>query len=156
MSVMTGQGVRFFIGPANEVADNASDYNALSYTEVGEVRDLGEYGDQWDNTTFTALNDSRVRKIKTVKNAGDPALAVGMDGGDAGQAALLTAFDSTSDYAVKIEFNDASEGSPSEPTKHFFRAKIMSKRVAGISNTDVIIRNVQLAINSDLIEVANV
>ena len=45
MTVRTAAGARFFIGPANETADELADYPGLAYTEVGEVEDLGEFGD---------------------------------------------------------------------------------------------------------------
>lgn len=156
MTVRTAAGARFYIGPANETADELADYTGLAYTEVGEVEDLGEFGDAWNQTTFTALSDSRVRKYKTTRDAGDANMVIGFDSGDAGQTALVAALDSKSDYAFKIVLDDGSEGSPSQGTTWYFRAKIMSNRRNVGTNDNVVRRNVTVAINSDIIEVAAV
>lgn len=156
MTVRTAAGSRLFIGPANEVADTQEEFEALSpYVEVGEIEDLGEIGDTAGEVTFTELGNRRVRKLKGSFNAGSLNLVVGYDAGDAGQAAMLAAFPSDSDYAFKITLNDAvDEDSDATPTTIFFRAKVMSKplRIGAVEN--VVRRAFTLGINSEVIEVA--
>lgn len=151
MAVQTGQGARFYIGPANEVADELAEFEGLAYTEVGEVQNIGEFGKNWNQTTFVSLGDSIVRKFKTTKDNGSPQVTVGFDSGDAGQQAVETAVDSRSDYAIKITLNDAGTSSPANPTTWYFRAKVMSNNIAGISTEDIVLSNVNLGINSDVI-----
>jgi hypothetical protein len=155
MGVGTNAGSRLFIGPANNVADDVAEFEAATpYVEVGEVEDLGEFGDQVASQTFTAVGNRRVRKLKTTFDAGEMALVLGMDSGDAGQAALVAALDSDDDFAIKITINDEDESdSDAEPTTFYFRAKVMSNR-RQLGRVDNIRRRaVTLAINSEIIEV---
>lgn len=155
MTVPTSSGARLFIGPANDSASVLGDYTALSWTLVGEVEDLGEFGDAWNSATFAALADSRVRKFKTTRNAGTMEMVLGFDASDSGQTALVAALDSKRDYAFKIDLDDEPVDSPANPTTWYFRAKVMSnRRRVGNSETGAVRRAVTLEINSAVIEVA--
>lgn len=158
MSVQTAAGSRIFIGPAvtEAEADSVGEFQALSYTEIGEVENLGAFGDTAGQTTFAALGDRRVRKFKTSYDAGNVEMTVGFDAGDAGQDALVAAFTSDSDFAIKVMANDGSEGSPSEPSTFYFRAKVMSKPITIGTVDNVVRRSFTLAINSEVFEVAPV
>lgn len=156
MAVQTAAGSKIFIGPANTTADSQADYEALAYTLVGEVENIGEFGDTFNEITFTSISDRRVRKFKGSKNAGTLSLVVGRDLTDAGQSAMKTARDSDSEYAVMVQQNDVVSGSPSNPTTYFFRALVMGFTV-DIGEVESIIRaNASLGINSDVIEVSAV
>ncbi|EPM82047.1 hypothetical protein A260_28286, partial [Pseudomonas syringae pv. actinidiae ICMP 19068] len=69
-------------------ADTEADYKQDVYVDVGEIEDLGEFGDTFSSVTFTSLKDGRVRKYKGTADAGDMTLTVGLDNGDAGQKAV--------------------------------------------------------------------
>lgn len=158
MSIQTAAGSRIFIGPAvtEAEADTLGEFQGLVYTEIGEVENLGEFGDTAGQTTFTALNNRRARKFKTSYDAGNVELTVGFDAGDAGQDALVAAFTSDSDFALKVMANDGSEGSPSQPSTFYFRAKVMSKPVNIGTVDNVVRRRFTLAVNSEVFEVAPV
>lgn len=155
MSVKTAAGSKLYLGSEDpdESVDSQAEFEADSYQLVGEVEDLGEFGDAWNSTDFTALADSRVRRFKTTRDAGEMQVVLGFDAADAGQSALVTAVDSKNDYAFKLTLDDEGSGSPSNPTTFYFRAKVMSNRVVGGSNDNVIRRNVTLAINSAIIQI---
>lgn len=134
-------------------ASNQSEFEADSYVEVGEVEDLGEFGDEAEEITFTALSDRRTRKFKGAFNAGTLAVVAGSDSADVGQDAMIAAFASDSDYNFRVVLNDAlTEGGT--PTTMYFRGKVMSKRrnVGNVSN--VVRQTFAVGINSDIIEVA--
>jgi hypothetical protein len=158
MAVNTAQGSKLYIGSedANDSVDTQAEYEAQSWTEIGEVEDIGEFGDQWNTTEFAALADGRVRRFKTTKDAGTLNLVVGFSSGNAGQAAVKAAFASKNNYTVKITLNDAGTGSPSSPTTFYFRAQVLGDRLVVGKNDNVVRKNIPLAINSDLIEVAAV
>ena len=69
MAVNTAAGSTFAIGPQGTYAstvdwtDTESNiidaFEALVWTEVGEVEDLGEFGDEASEITFTALANDR-------------------------------------------------------------------------------------------------
>lgn len=70
MPVTTAAGTRIYIGPrltADLPKDSAASKTllvGLTYTEIGEVENIGDYGDEVGDVTFAALGDSRTRHLK--------------------------------------------------------------------------------------------
>jgi hypothetical protein len=152
----TAAGCRFSLG-GKTGADTEADYKKDTYVEVGEIEDLGEFGDTFSSVTFTSLKDGRVRKYKGTADAGDLTLTVGLDNGDVGQRAIKVAHkDRTKgDYNIKITLND---GDPSAtpavlPTTFYMRGKVMNNTVAPGAADNVVRRNITIGINSDIIEI---
>lgn len=148
MAINTAAGSRIFIGPVT-TADDVTAYAALPWDEIGEVEDLGEFGDQSNSVTFTALANARVRKMKGTKDAGDLTLTVGFDAGDAGQLALIAAEADSSpdDYGIKVQLNDSA----TTPTVAYFRGKVMSYRLQPGNADNVVRASVSIGINSAVI-----
>lgn len=147
MPVNTAAGATLSIGTKTPATDAAS-YEADTFVEVGEIENLGEFGDQVSAATFTALADRRVRKLKGTYDAGDLALVIGFDSDDAGQTALNDALkDSGSeDYNFKVELEDGDI--------FYFAGKVMSRRIATGGADDIVKANVSIAINTEVVEVA--
>ena len=152
MGVDTAAGARYFIG-TTVPCTTAEQYEADSWIEVGEVEDLGEFGDESDEVTFTALSNRRVRKFKGPRNAGSQKVVCGHDSSDAGQQAMIAAEASDFDHNFKVVLDDALTIS-GEPTTHYYRGLVLSKRknVGNVSN--VVRYNFSVAINSEILEVA--
>lgn len=152
----TAAGCRFALG-SKTGADTEAEYKADNYTEVGEIEDLGEFGDTFSSVTFIALRDGRVRKYKGTADAGDLTLTVGLDNGDAGQQAVKVAHKDRSkgDYNIKITLNDGDPAAtpPVEPTTFYMRGKVMNNNVAPGSADNVVRRNITIGINSDILEI---
>lgn len=148
MGVNTASGAKLFIGGPNSDRNSVlADYVADSYIEVGEIEDLGEFGDESSLIDFTALSDGRTRKFKGPRDAGTQTVVVGDDMTDEGQIALEAAEATPFDYNFKVVLNDAiSLGG--EDSSHYFIAKVASKRRNVGNATNVVRRNFQLAINS--------
>jgi hypothetical protein len=156
--VGTASGTRLYIGttaiPANindlSDAQALAEFTADSYIEVGEVEDLGEYGDQSEDVTFASLADSRTRHFKGTRDAGTAAITVGYDITDEGQIALVAAEAQPLDYNFKIVNNDkltlGGEGSVD-----YFYGKVMSKR-KNVGNVNNVVRgNYSVGINSRIV-----
>ncbi|HFX1884970.1 TPA: hypothetical protein ACV5UF_006292 [Pseudomonas aeruginosa] len=158
----TAAGCRISIGTKKPSATK-TEYEADVYVEIGEVEELGEFGDTFSNVNFTALSDGRVRKYKGTADAGDMTLTVGLDNGDAGQLALKNAHADRSkgNYNIRITLNDGLPGDPSAeppvpavpPTTFYFGAKVMNNTVAAGSADNVVRRNVTLGINTEILEI---
>lgn len=157
MTVQTAAGSKIFIGPvAGASVDTQGEYEALSYTEIGEVENLGDFGDQANDVPFTTLGDRRTRHFKGSFDAGTVELTVGFDGADAGQAAVKAALASDSDFAFKVTLADDSDGSPAAPTTFYWRGKLMGRRIQ-VGNAENVVRAaLTIGINSALVEVAAV
>jgi hypothetical protein len=153
----TAAGCRLGLGTKTG-ADTEVAYKADVYADVGEIENLGEFGDTFSSVNFTSLRDGRVRKYKGTADAGNLTMTVGLDNGDVGQAAIKVAHKDRAkgDYNVKVTLND---GDPTAqpailPTTFYFRAKVMNNTVAPGAADNVVRRNVTLGINSDIIEIA--
>ncbi len=152
MGVNTASGVQFFIGTTT-AAENLSQFITDSYTEVGEVEDLGEFGDESEEVTFASLADARLQKLKGVRDAGTLALICGHDDSDVGQDALITAeADNTLDFNFKVILNDKLTlgGTPSE---HYFRGKVMGKRLGVGTVNNVVRRTFNVGVNSEVLSI---
>jgi triacylglycerol esterase/lipase EstA (alpha/beta hydrolase family) len=151
MTVNTAAQSRVYIGTTGQ-ANDVSDYEADSYTEVGEVEDLGEFGDTAEEVTFTALADRRTRKFKGSFNAGTMTIVCGSDPEDVGQDALLAAFTSDFDYNFKVTLNDQITVGGT-PSTLFFSGKVMSKsrNVGQVNN--VVRQTFMVGINTEILEV---
>ncbi|KTB77130.1 hypothetical protein AO072_14505 [Pseudomonas syringae ICMP 13102] len=153
----TAAGCRLGLGTKTG-ADTEADYKQDVYVDVGEIEDLGEFGDTFSSVTFTSLKDGRVRKYKGTADAGDMTLTVGLDNGDAGQKAVKVAHKDRSkgDYNIKVTLNDGdSTATPVVlPTTFYFRVKVMNNTVAPGAADNVVRRNITMGINSDVIEIA--
>ncbi|WP_342622635.1 hypothetical protein [Pseudomonas alkylphenolica] len=151
----TAAGCRIALG-GKTGADTETEYKADTYVDIGEVEDLGEFGDTFSAVNFTSLRDGRVRKYKGTADAGDLTVTVGLDNGDAGQVALKGAHKDRSkgDYNIKITLNDGDpDANPViNPTTFYFRGKVMNNTVAAGSADNVVRRNVTIGINSDILE----
>lgn len=153
MTVKTTSGARIFIGSTTRVGTGspAFAYEDDSYTEIGEVENLGEFGDESAEVNFSAIGDARVRILKGARKAGTLALVVGRDPLDAGQLALDAAEQTKFDYNFKVIAADA----PSEDytdSVFYFSAPVMSRKNNFGANDDVTKKMYNLGINSALTE----
>lgn len=138
--------------PALPATDTAAEYAALTWVEIGEVEDMGEFGDESSDVTFSAVSDGRVRHLKGVRDAGTLALVCGRDPLDAGHIALKAAEKTKFSYPIKVQAADA----PSElyaDSVYYFNAKIMSARDNYGSVDNVVRTSFSLGIDSPIIEV---
>lgn len=146
MPVNTAAGSKLSIGTKAPATD-ATTYAADTYTLVGEIENIGEFGDEVSSATFTALANRRVRKFKGTYDAGDLQLTVGFDSGDLGQAALNAALkdEGSADYNFKVEFEDGDV--------FYFSGKVMSRRISVGGAEDIVKANINIAIGTAVLEI---
>lgn len=153
MAFTPSNGTRFYIGTAvDETTDTASEYAALTFTEVRNVQNLGEFGDQSADVTFTSLGDDRVQHAKGARDGGTPAIVVGILETDPGQQAMIAAEGQPMDYAFKVVYNNKTGAGGAGGTR-YFRAKVMSIRESVGATNNPITMTFNLGINSDIIRV---
>lgn len=146
MPLNTAAGSKLSIG-TTATATDATTYAADTYVEVGEIENIGEFGDEVSSATFTALAKRRVRKFKGTYDAGDLTLTVGFDSGDSGQTALNTALknEGSADYNFKVEFEDGDI--------FYFSGKVMSRRISVGAADDIVKANISIAISTAVLEI---
>ena len=85
MAVHTSTGCRLYIGPVvASTVDTEAEFEALSYTEISQVQDLGEFGDTAEELTFEVIHDDRLQSRKGSVDGGILPLVLSYDLGDAG------------------------------------------------------------------------
>ncbi|MFG1282280.1 phage tail tube protein [Xanthobacter autotrophicus] len=155
MTASTSAGAKIYIGTTTAIsfsndAAALSAFEADTYTQVKEVEDLGEFGDESAEVTFATMEDSRTRRYKGTRDAGVLALVCGRDPLDAGQRAAIAAEKSQHAYNFKVLVNDAPVGGT--PTIFYFRAKVMSAKVTFGTVDDIVKITFNLGIDSSIIE----
>lgn len=160
MGVNVAAGSKIYIGTTAipeglEDMDDAAAialFEADSYIEIGEVENMGEYGDESQDVTFASLGDSRTRHFKGTRDAGTMALVVGDDPTDDGRAALIAAEASHLDFNIKVVLNNATTLGGQGGVDYFY-GKVMSKRknVGDVNN--VIRGNYGVGINSRIVSI---
>src|SRR5574343_417110 len=127
MAVRTSAGTTLGVSASNPATFDASGYNALSWTAVGEVTNLGEFGREYNLVTHNPVGNRGTVKKKGSFNEGSISLQIGLDNADSGQTLLLAASTSDNNYSFRITVQDG--------TKYYFQAQVMSFKV-GVGGVD--------------------
>lgn len=133
---------------AKPTTEDAAGYGALTFVDIAEVTDAGEFGRQYNLVTHLPLGNRRTVKRKGSFNDGQMTLQLARVTSDAGQTALVSALDSDENSSIQVTLQDG--------TKIWFMAQIMSYTTI-IGNADQITGStVALEVTSDIVEAAPV
>lgn len=150
MTVRTSAGTTIAISAAAPATYDGTGYAALTFTTIGEVTDLGEFGREYALVTHNPVGSRSTVKKKGSYNSGTMALSLGLDTDDAGQVLLKAASLSDNDYSFKVTTQNGDV--------YYFRAQVMSFKI-GVGSVDQITTasvNLELTTNSagvDIVEV---
>jgi hypothetical protein len=127
MTVRTSAGTILKVTASAPSAYTSAGYNTLFTTSpvpatVGEITDLGEFGREFALVTHNPVGTRGTQKFKGSFNEGTMTLSLGLDTDDAGQIIMKAASLSDDDYSFKVTTQNGD--------KYFFRAKVMSFKVA--------------------------
>ena len=142
---MTSAGTTIEISAALPATYNQATFAALTYTEIGEVSDLGEFGREYNVVKFNPLKDRRTVKRKGSFDDGTVQVQLAKAATDAGQILLKSAVNSDASHSVKIVLQDG--------TIFYFTAQVASSTV-NVGNVDQITSSTfKLEIDNDIIEI---
>lgn len=102
MSSRTTAGARLYLSAAAPATFNQAGYAALTYTELGEITDFGDFGRKYNIVKNNPVATRGTVKKKGSFDEGSMALKLNLDTDDGGQIMAKTALNSDSAYAVKI------------------------------------------------------
>jgi hypothetical protein len=91
MTVRTSAGSTIALSAAQPATYNEAGYSALSFTDIGEVSDLGEFGRVYNIVKYNTVATRATTKRKGSYDEGTMNLKVGLDNDDAGQNLANTA-----------------------------------------------------------------
>ena len=148
--IITASGTQVYIGGAvTSTTDTVAEFAATStWTLIGLVESVGEFGDESNPVTFQSIGDGRVRKSKGARDAGTLAIVCAHDPLDVGQAAMIAAEATNNPYSFKVVLPDGPSGY--SDTILYFRGLVMGKRQNIGNNENVVRRNFNVAIDSEI------
>lgn len=127
--IKTSAGTTLKISAATPATFDAAGYLALTYTTVGEVTDLGEFGREYNLVKHNPVGSRGTVKKKGSYDEGSISLKLGLDTDDAGQILLKAAALSDADYSYLVTTQNGD--------KYYFQAQALSFKV-GVGGVDQI------------------
>lgn len=129
-------------------------YAALTYSAVCPLESIGEFGTNFEQTTFDDICTGIRDKIKSIQDNGDLELVFGYDDTNAGQAVIDTAADdeSPANWHFKLTLPNKQNATGTDAI-FYFSGKVMKNTVAPGSATDVVKRNVTVSITTAIVVV---
>jgi len=141
--VFTSAGSTIGIADAPATYD-AAGFGALTFKEIGEVTDLGEFGREYALVTHNPLGDRRTVKRKGSYNDGTISLQLARVPSDEGQSAIIAARDSDDSYAFEVTLQDG--------TVFWFTGQVMSYTTNVGSADQITGASATIEIDNDIIE----
>ena len=137
MSIGTFGGGKLYIGTTRAVDFSSpqsarQDFEADTYTEIGGLNNMGEFGASANVVQFPLVGDDYVDKSKGTRNAGDPAVIVGRISDDPGQIKVREAEKTKYKFNFTLELADAVDENHTN-TVYYFRALVAGAFFAGFS-----------------------
>ena len=111
---------------------------AVSYTDIAEVTDIGEFGKSYNLVTHNPLGDRVTVKRKGSINNGTIALQMAYAPADPGQTLLATAVDSDNSYSYRVTLQDL--------TQFYFTGQAMGRpvQVGGVDSITASTCNIEI------------
>lgn len=100
MSVNTSLGITIAVTTSAPATEDEAGYEALTYTNIGEVVNIGEIGPSAAVVNHDAIDKGYTQKFKGQINYGSMPLQLGRDIDDAGQIILKAGADGAAKYTV--------------------------------------------------------
>jgi hypothetical protein len=118
MAYFSTAGTTLAISAAAPATEDAAGYNALTWTLIGEITDLGEFGPTANLITHNPIADKITRKLKGAVNYGSMNLTMARDTTDAGQVLLRAAQAANNAYSFRVTFQNGA--------KSYFKGLVLS------------------------------
>jgi len=129
MAAFTSAGTTLRITASQPATFDATGYNALSTTLVGEITDLGEFGREYALVTHNPVGNRSTQKFKGSFNGGTMNVTLALDTDDAGQIICKAAALADANYTILVTTQQGD--------RYFFQARVMSWKV-GVGSVDQI------------------
>lgn len=144
----TSTGTLFAVSAAAPATIDQAGFEALTYTDVGEVTDIAEIGSDTAVVTHQPLATGIVEKFKGFINYGSSSVSFAKDSSDAGQAIMQSGADGANknlQHSVKITLQDG--------TVLYFVVKIFSFKITPGSADSIVGSTSAIELESLIVEV---
>ena len=147
MAVQTSAGSSLAIAtgvPSTYDSNATTGFPSLTFTQAGEVTDIGQFGKVYVTTKYTSLAQRQTKKFKGSFDNGSMVIKMGRDSTNAGQTALKAALTSDASYSFRVTFQDG--------TKNYFTGKVMSYKQTVGSVDQITGAETTIEIDGELVE----
>jgi hypothetical protein len=145
----TSIGIRLYASESEPTVQNESGYAALSWTEIGEITDLPDYGPTTQVIESNALKFGVTQKFPGSTNYGSLAIGMDLDPDDTGQQFLegslsLGGIRKSRSFRIKLKdtFNEYFQG-------------MITSNVRGASGNSMVSSTVNTEINTKITRAVN-
>lgn len=146
MGAQTSAGTSIALSAAAPATYDAVGFAALTFTDLGEVTNIGEFGRVYNLVTHNPLATRRTEKFKGSFDDGSLSLDLAVDSVDAGQILAKAALASDDSYSFEVTFQDGSIA--------YFSAQTMSF-TTNVQGVDAILSgSMAIEVDNDIVEVA--
>lgn len=145
-NAFTSAGTVVSMSDALPATEDTAGYEALSYTAIGEISDVGELGRQYDLVTFNPISTRETVKRKGSYNQGQLTLQMARYPSDAGQTILRAAEASDNNYSFDLELQDG--------TNLYFQGQVMGYKTTVGNTNQITMATAVVEITTDIVEVA--
>lgn len=160
MAIYSMKGAKLAIGAA--VAMKAGAWAAADFTtpltaktEVKEPETFAVPGEEFNAIEFDNITDGYVKTLKGSRKAAMVEFTHAYDPADAGQIAIMAAFEAEGDYAFELEFADKpTTGAAPKNSRRLWIGKVMKLSTGGENGNTVGKLTYGIAINSNVVRVA--
>ncbi|MDK3016550.1 hypothetical protein [Pseudodonghicola flavimaris] len=118
MAFQTASGASLSVSASQPATYDSTGFAALTYTVVGEITNIGEFGKEFATVTHNPLATRGTKKGKGSYNNGTLSPALALDPDDAGQDIMETLLDSDNPGSFLVTLQDG--------TKYYLEGLVMS------------------------------
>ena len=147
MSVHTTAGATLAISASLPSSYTISGYSSLSYTNIGQITNLAEFGRQYNLVTHNPIADRRTIKRKGSFNDGALNLEMARLASDTGQSIVQSAANADTDYTFKVTHQTGEV--------QYFVGQVFSYTTNLQSVDNITTANVQIEINRDILGITS-
>lgn len=145
-NAITAAGSKLFISATLPATYDKAGFEALTFTEIGEVTEIPQFGKVYNVITHLPLGKRQTIKRKGSYDNGDVDVPYAYDvNDDAGQVILEAAVDNDNSYSIKIDVQDPALKSI------YFTAQVTSRPITIGSTDSIVMANSTLAIDDDIL-----
>jgi hypothetical protein len=144
---ITSAGSRLYISSTLPATYTKAGFEALTWTEVGEVTEIPAFGKVFNIVTFNPLGDRQTIKRKGSYDNGELDVPYAYDvNDDAGQVIMSAAVESDNSYAFKVDIKE-------DPVLKsvYFTAQVTSQPITLGGVDSIVMMNSTLAIDDDVL-----
>jgi len=132
MPVSVSKGATLGVSSTLPASFDATGYNALTFTAIGEIVDAGEIAKVFNVVSHQSIGRDYPQKFKGTYDIGNFSVTVGTIAADAGQVLLQSGLTATTSYSFKITM---ASGDVAEFTGKILKAGKGALSADGIETT---------------------